>query len=416
MKKACPMLCWLNIGIAIAAAVGIAFVPAFSLRFLVVLILNLLLPLCRCCTCSKSALTVSRTLVGALFVFSSFMKGVDPLGTKYKILDYLAAYNLQWFNEIALILAVVLILAEFVVGFCLLTNVFPRLAVLGATVLMLFFTLTTLFDALYNIVPDCGCFGTAIKMSNWQTFYKNLVIDVPLLLLVLNNRQLKNRLTWRGQFFLGFLYAVLFLCFEIYNYRHLPVLDFMEWKVGKQMIQETQGEQRIYLTYRNKASGATQEFLSPDYPWDDSVWMSQWEFVDQRTEGDADVLGFSALDEYGNDVTEMLLGTEHLLVFTAHDMSKITEKEWGKIAAITDAADRHGYYVVWVTASNPDYVARLRREHPYLYEVYYGDALEIKTIVRFNPGLILLDKGLVIDKWSAIDFPQGKKLEKLFLN
>ena len=265
------MLCWLNIGIAIAAAVGIAFVPAFSLWFLVVLILNLLLPLCRCCTCSKSALTVSRTLVGALFVFSSFMKGVDPLGTKYKILDYLAAYNLQWFNEIALILAVVLILAEFVVGFCLLTNVFPRLAVLGATVLMLFFTLTTLFDALYNIVPDCGCFGTAIKMSNWQTFYKNLVIDVPLLLLVLNNRQLKNRLTWRGQFFLGFLYAVLFLCFEIYNYRHLPVLDFMEWKVGKQMIQETQGEQRIYLTYRNKASGATQEFLSPDYPWDEPV-------------------------------------------------------------------------------------------------------------------------------------------------
>ena len=72
--------------------------------------------------------------------------------------------------------------------------------------------------------------------------------------------------------------------------------------------------------------------------------------------------------------------------------------------------------MVWVTALNPNYVARLRREHPYLYEVYYGDALEIKTIVRFNPGLILLDKGLVIDKWSAIDFPQGKKLEKLFLN
>ncbi len=416
MRKACLMLCWLNIGVAIAMAIGIAFVPAFSLWFLIVLILNLLLSFCCRRSCSKPALTVSRILVGALFVFSSLMKGVDPLGTKYKILDYLAAYNLQWFNDIALILAVVLILAEFIVGICLLTKIFPRLAILGAAILMLFFTITTLFDALYNVVPDCGCFGTAIKMSNWQTFYKNLVIDVPLLLLILNNRQLKNRLTWRGQFLIGFLYATVFLCFEIYNYRHLPVLDFMNWKVGKQMRQEPQSEQRIYLTYRNKASGATQEFLSPNYPWSDSVWMSQWEFVDQRTEGGADMLGFSAQDEYGNDVTEMLLETEHLFVFTSHDMSKIMVDEWNKIAAITAAADRNGYYVVWVTATAPNDVARLRHEHPYLYEVYYGDALEIKTIVRFNPGLILLDKGLVIDKWSAIDFPQGKKLEKILLN
>lgn len=416
MEKLAPTLCWTQLAIAIVSAIGVVFVPAFAWWFLAVLLLNLLFPFACAKGSSQSALAVSRVLVGGLFVFSSFMKGIDPLGTKYKVLDYLAAYNLQWFNEIAMIIAAVLILAEFVVGICLLTKVFPRLAVLGATILMLFFTITTLFDALYNLVPDCGCFGTAIKMSNWQTFYKNLVIDAVLLVLILNNKQLKNRLTWRGQFLIGFVYAVLFLCFEIYNYRHLPLIDFMDWKIGKQMRQEPQGEQRVYLMFRNKEDGTMEEFLAPDYPWEDSVWMSQWEFVDQRTEGDVEVLGFSALDEYGNDVTAMLLETEHVFMFTSYDMSKITEKEWGKIAAVTSAAERNGYYVAWVTASAPEFVAELQKKHDFLYEVYYGDALEIKTIVRFNPGLILLDKGLVVDKWSAIDFPQGKKLEKLFHN
>ena len=157
------------------------------------------------------------------------------------------------------------------------------------------------------------------------------------------------------------------------------------------------------------------EYLSPNYPWNDSVWMSQWEFVEQRTEGGGNYLGFTAMDEDGNDVTEMLLNTENLLMFTSHDLSKVTDKEWEKVKAITEAADQHGYYVVWAVADQPDYVEYLRSQYDFLYEAYYADELEIKTIVRFNPGLIWLDNGMVKDKWSAIDFPQGKELEELFV-
>ena len=423
-----PVLSWVSIVVALASAVGIYFLPNFSLLFLIVLIANLLLAVFSGLSLSRfgrnsvivsdakqsGVLVVCRLLVGALFIFSSFTKGVDPLGTKYKMLDYLAVYGMTWLNNLALVLAVLMILAEFIVGICLITNVFPRLAVLGATLLMLFFTTTTLFDALYDLVPDCGCFGTAVKMTNWQTFYKNLVIDAVLIPLILNNKQLKNHFSWRGQFIISCIYALVFLGFEIYNYRHLPVVDFMNWKVGKQMNAEPKEESRIYLTYRNKVTGETQEYLSPNYPWNDSVWMSQWEFVDQRTEGGDDYLGFSALDEDGNDVTDLILATGNLLMFTSHDLSKVTEEEWEKARAITEAADQHGYYVVWAVANEPEYVERLRKKYDFLYEVYYGDELEIKTIVRFNPGLIWLDNGLVKDKWSAIDFPQGKKLEKLF--
>ena len=408
------ILPWVSIALALASAVGIYFLPEYHLWFLAILLLNLVGTFVFGKKYSNSALTVCRLLVGALFIFSSFTKGVDPLGTKYKMLDYLSVYGMTWLNDFALALAIGMILAEFLVGICLITKVLPRLAVLGATLLMLFFTFTTLFDALYDLVPDCGCFGTAIKMSNWQTFYKNLVIDAVLVPLIINNKQLKNRLGIPVQFLIGCFFAAAFIGFEIYNYRHLPVIDFMNWKVGKQMNAEPAKETRIYLIYRNKATGETKEYISPNYPWNDSVWMSQWEFVDQRIEGGANFLGFSALDEDGNDVTEAILTTDNLLMFTSHDLTKVTEEEWEKAKAITEAAEQKGYTVVWTVANEPEYVEQLRVKYDFLYEVYYADELEIKPIVRSNPGLIWLDNGLVKDKWSAVDFPQGKKLEQLF--
>lgn len=395
---------WISIALALACAVGIFFIPDYKLWFLGVLLLNLLIALLSKKSYGKKALNVCRLLVGALFIFSSFTKGVDPLGTKYKMLDYFAAYNIQWLNALAMVFAVLMILAEFLIGICLLTNICPKIAVAGGGIFMLLFTTVTLFDALYDMVPDCGCFGTAVKMTNWQTFYKNLVIDAVLIPLLLQIKTLRCRLQDCMQFAIGLLYAMAFTGFELYNYRHLPIVDFMDWKVGRQMNEKAEQEQQIYLTFKNKETGETHEYLSPNYPWNDSVWMSQWEFADQRVVGGNSFLGFSALDEDGDDVTEMILSSANLLMFTSHDLSKVTEKEWSKVGEITKMAESMDYYVIWVTASAQEYVAAIQEQHPYVNEVYYGDDLEIKTIVRYNPGLILLDEGLVVDKWSAVDF------------
>ena len=416
---------WISIAVALASAVGIFFIPNYRLWFLLVLLANVLLAVIgglprRCAPrndenaiaslrakrsgARQSILVVCRLLVGALFIFSSFTKGVDPLGTKYKMLDYFAAYNIQWLNEAAMVLAVLMILAEFLIGICLLTNVCPKIATIGGALFMLLFTGVTLFDALYDMVPDCGCFGTAVKMTNWQTFCKNLVIDAVLIPLVLNLKSLNCRLKPRTQFLIGLLYAIAFTGFQLYNYRHLPVVDFMNWKVGKQMNAKPEQEQQIYLTFRNKETGKTQEYLSSEYPWNDSVWMNQWEFVDQRVEGGESYIGFSALDQDGDEVTEMILNTPNLLMFTSHDLSGITDKEWTKIKEISEKAAQKGYEVVWVVAESPVEMEAYQQEHPFMYEVYYGDELEIKTIVRYNPGLIWLDNGLVKDKWSAVDF------------
>ena len=293
---------------ALICAVFVGFFPNFSWMMLIAILIPIVGALLFSGYYNKSGLSLCRILVGALFIFSSFTKGVDPLGTKYKMLDYFIAYNIEWLNGFALTLSVFMIMAEFIVGFCLMFNLLPRLATLGATLLMLFFTTTTFFDALYNLVPECGCFGTAIKMSNWQTFFKNLIILAVLIPLIFNNKSLVNkRVTILGQTLFTFLFIGLFVWFEIYNVRHLPVVDFMDWKVGRDMKPAENPEPaEIYLTFKNIETGGTEEYLSPNYPWNDSVWMSQWEFVSQRQEGGTQSLGFSILNEEGDDYTLLL--------------------------------------------------------------------------------------------------------------
>lgn len=393
-------------GMALVCAVLIGFVPQFSWAVLSLALLTLMFSSLLAGKYNDAGLAVNRMLVGALFIFSSFTKGVDPLGTKYKIVDYLSVYGMEWLNNAALVLAIVLILAEFIVGICLFLNLLPRLSSVGAAILMAYFTIVTFFDALLNLVPDCGCFGDAVKMSNWQTFYKNLVIDSLLLPILINFKSLKNnRVTKIGQWLFALLFMAAFVYFEIFNIRHLPIIDFREWKVGKDMTPTEYDAGVIYLLYQNKETGETQEFVSPNYPWNDSVWMSQWEFVSQRSENASSSLSFSILDADGNDFTNILFDTENLYVFVAPYLDELSEKDFKNCMMMAEKAEEEGFSYIWITATSPDAVDNLNEKYPMFYDVYFGDELELKTMVRSNPGLLLIDNGVIQGKWSKIDFP-----------
>ena len=403
---------------ALVCAVFVGFNPDFSWFMLGAIAFPILVSILFNNYYNKSGLVLCRVLVGALFVFSSFTKGVDPLGTKYKMLDYFIAYDIQWLNEYALPLAITMIMVEFIVGICLMLNLLPRLATLGASLLMIFFTVTTFFDAIYNLVPDCGCFGTAIKMSNWQTFFKNLIILAILIPLVFNNKSLVNkRVTSLGQILFTFVFIGLFIGFEIYNVRHLPMIDFMEWKVGKNMKPvESEDPAEIYLTFKNIETGEEEEYLSPNYPWNDSVWMSQWEFVSQRQEGVSQSFGFSILNDEGDDYTDLLFDSENLFVFVAPYLEEMTEKDINECQRIYDFANENGFNYLWITSVNPEYVYELQDKYYMFDEVYYGDELELKAMVRSNPGLMLMNNGVILDKWSKIDFPCAEEINLLVRN
>ncbi len=401
--------------IALLLAVVVGFNPEFSWLVLIAILLTLTASCLFRKRYTDGALVLCRILVGLLFVFSSFVKGVDPLGTQYKMYDYFIAYGIEGMGDMALPLAVFMILAEFLVGACLIVNVLPRLAVLGASLLMLFFTITTFFDAMFDLVLDCGCFGTAIKMSNWQTFFKNLIIDSVLIPLIFNNKSLKNKeFGFVKQIVAAVVLAALFLGFEIYNIRHLPVIDFMEWKVGNDMSpKENTASADIYLTYKNKITGETKEYLSPNYPWNDSVWMSEWEFVSQRVDGDQNTFGFSILDAYGDDYTHVLFDSDNLLVLVAPYINEFDAKDYVNCERIVDLARANGLDYIWITSENSKFIDSLYRHYDVLDEVYYGDELELKTMVRSCPGLMLMKNGVVVDKWSKIDFPSEKRVLKL---
>lgn len=359
----------------------------------------------------------SRYFVGLVFIFSGFVKGVDPLGTTYKIEDYLIAYGIDWAIPFALYLVVILVTVEFLLGIALFFRLWIKFSSVLVLLMMIFFTILTFFDAIYIPVPDCGCFGDAITLTNWETFYKNLILMVFVLIIFQSRFKYKQRLSKLLQHFILLIFGVCFIFFSIYNYKHLPIIDFMDWKTGNDMIPDNQGEEKIYLTYINKNTGEEKEYLSPNYPWQDSVWMSRWDFKSQRID-DSEILRSHELaieDEFGEDVTDNFIANPDLqFLFIAYNLSKTNKKAFEKMADFAKKADYDGFSFIVLTSDLPEQVRQFKYDLNLDMEFYNSDDIVLKTMVRANPGLMLLKDGVVLDKWHYNDLPDYMDVVNLY--
>ena len=350
---------------------------------------------------------LSRWVVGIVFMFSGTVKGVDPLGTAYRIEDYFIAYGTDWAMPLALFLSISLSALEFVLGFSMLFNTKVKILSWPLFLLMSFFTLLTLYDAIYEPVADCGCFGDAIKLSNWETFYKNLVLIIFVSIIFFSRKKFKSPWSSSSQLILVLIAAGGFVWFSFYNLNHLPVMDFRSWSTGSSVKHEEAAEPDVYLTYRNINTGETKEYLSPDYPWNDSVWMANWEFVSQRFE---DISNNNAQlkieSDDGEDFTRHILeNPDYQFIVVAYDLDETNTASFASLNAIYDDAEREDYSMVALTSSIPDKVERFKKEHHIEYDFYYADDVILKTMIRSNPGLILIKDGIVLNKWHYNDFP-----------
>ncbi len=362
-------------------------------------------------------LKIVRILLGIVFIFSSFVKGVDPLGTAYRVEDYLIAYGIDWLLPMALIIAFLLITAEFIIGAALLLKLHPRLAAWSVLLIMIFFTVVTYFDARYNLVPDCGCFGDAVKLSNWATFYKNIFLIVLAAVVFFMQKRMPVKTPGWLQSVLVFLIAGGFVWFVNYNYNHLPLVDFRDWRVGKDMRNSGEENIKTYVTYRNKETGEVKEFLSPDYPWNDTVWMKRWEFVDQRTDESGVVRkhGLFIEDAEGDDVTKSIIENPGFqLILTTYDLEHADSGGMIKASELFHSlADNENISFVLLSSSAEDVVEKYKEVYRIDYEVYFADDIELKAMIRSNPGMMLMHDGVVIKKWHYNDFPDGKELKKV---
>lgn len=365
----------------------------------------------------KLTANISRILVGLVFIFSGFVKGVDPLGTAYRIEDYFIAFGTEWAAPLALFLSIFLCAVEFTLGVTLLLNLRVKLVAWPLLLMMVFFTGLTLNDAIYNPVPDCGCFGDAIKLTNWETFYKNVVLMVLVAIIFIYRKKYN---AWLMPIPGNLAVLVIlggFTLFSVCQYRHLPMIDFLSWKVGNDMVPDNPGTAKVYLIYQNKNTGEQKEYLSPNYPWNDSVWMQEWVFVNQRIDDSGVIKGHTLkiYDAEGNDLTDIYINNPgYQFIVAAYDLSDGSRKGLERISELYSEVAASGHSFIVLTGSLEDEIAAAREGLSPELEFYHADDVELKMMVRANPGLVLLKDGVVMGKWHWRDVPDLARLRKAF--
>ncbi len=358
---------------------------------------------------------LARLLLAFSFIASGFVKAVDPRGTQYKIEDYLQVFG--WADTFPdffpLVGAVLLSGLEFCLGVYVLFGIRRRNT---SRVLLLFMAVVTpftLYLALANPVADCGCFGDAWVLTNWQTFGKNVVLLAAALLANRYWRRMSRLISERNQWMIS-MYSILFIfLFSSYCIYRLPFMDFRPYYIGSDlstMVKEGHGPQ-YETVFILKKNGEQREFTLDEYP------DSSWTFVDSRTtlvggdsRADARDLSMMLLPDQGDIAPEVLQDDSYVFLLTAPRLELADDTYIDRINTLYDYCLERGYGFYCLTSSDASAISRWEELTGAEYPFCFTDELTLKTMVRSNPGLILLHHGVVKNKWSSSDLPTEEDL------
>lgn len=362
-----------------------------------------------------------RLLLAVVFLFSGVTKAIDPHGTEYKIGDYLTAFGIGGLlpESLPLTLAMALAVVEFMVGLFLAFGINRRFATVLCLVIMLFMTPLTLYIAVVNPVSDCGCFGEVLVISNWQTFAKNVILLVAVLSLFLMPHYKVPTLIGENTKWLVAMYGFLFvIVLEAYCIHYLPIADFSAYKAGtniKEGMTVPEGAEmpEYESIFVMEKDGVKKEFTLEEYP--DSTWA----YVDTKTtlikEGYVPPIHDFMLQspETGEDVTDELLEREgNTFLLSVYDLTKAGQGVIDQINDLYDYCLKNGYAFQALTASSEEQIERWKYETGAVYPFLSADGTMLKTLVRSNPGLVLLHDGTIIHKWGQNELPLESELDE----
>ncbi|MDY5013549.1 MAG: DoxX family protein [Butyricimonas virosa] len=362
-----------------------------------------------------------RIIVGIVFIYSGFVKGIDPLGSDYKFTDYFNAFGMGWMNATTLFFSFALSLAEFLIGIALLFNLWVSRMAWGSLLFMAFFTPLTLVLALTNPVSDCGCFGDAMILTNWQTFWKNIILLLLAIMIFMYRKEYKSSLPLVGQFSFLALAGAGMLCLSVYCYRHLPVLDFRPYAVGKNITEGmrlpegTEPDQyEVTLKYKNKQTGEVQSFTEENYPWQDTLnW--EYESSSERLVKKGYITPIHDLviehPTLGNITEEILEDDNHTILAVAYNLTQSDVQYQPAINRLAEYAQEKGIRFYGLTSSSERDIETYKKRYHVPYEFCTADEIQLKTMIRSNPGVIILREGTILDKWAGKDVPDVKELQ-----
>ena len=364
--------------------------------------------------------SISRTLLGLVFIFSGVVKAIDPLGTVYKIEDYLKAFG-GFFTELlpmAEVAAWALIILELLLGVCMVLNIRTQWTAWVSLLFYLVMTPLTLYIALTNPVSDCGCFGDAVVLTNWQTFWKNVVLIILAIVLVACRKHTRQLWSNWMEVVLAVLTIVVAVAFMTWTRLHLPLKDFRPYKVGNHlptlMEYPEDAEPDVYeYSFVYEKDGVEQSFTLENYPKGDSTWTfvrSNSKLIKKGYE--PPIHDFEIINAEGEDLTwDILESEEPVTLVVMYDLKKADKKQMAKVEALANNVELslndselslNHFYIL--TGSGTDDIINFCLEYPALSDyICTCDPVTLKTIVRANPGAIVVQNGTVIDKYNLRD-------------
>lgn len=368
----------------------------------------------------KLSLKSAQILLGVVFIFSGFVKAVDPMGFYIKITDYLHAFNAPGLIPLALLAAYVLSCYEFPLGIGILFGAKGKLMSWLLLIIMLPFLFLTLYLAIENPVTDCGCFGDALILSNWETFYKNIIIILFVFYIVGHRKDIVSDFKGVfGSWGILSMSVVFIVIIAVYSKTHLPLIDFRPYKVGgdiqKLMEIPEDEEGDVYetrLLYKNTNTGEIQEYDLENIPMD-GPWEWQETINKLVKKGyKPPIHDFHISTSNGNDLTSYFLSKKGYKLFIIQDKLDRTflkgQEQLNKLVSSIDTNEIQ----IWPLSSSLEEEKRAFIEQNNVpYSFYRADLVMLETMIRSNPGLILLKDNVILKKWSCRDIPTIQELK-----
>ncbi|MBO7067848.1 MAG: DoxX family protein [Bacteroidaceae bacterium] len=361
-----------------------------------------------------AVVNVLRLLLSVTFILSGTVKLIDPKGTEYKIQEYVAALGIAntLFASIPLLLAVLFSACEFVMGIYMLFGIQRRLTSTAMIMFLAVMTTLTLYLAIVNPIADCGCFGDAIKLTNWQTFGKNVVLLAAAVMVLRYYRLMKRAMTKRHQWTVSIYTWTFAFVFASINLYYLPIVDFRPYHIGADLKKAIASDVQYVTTFILEKDGVQKEFTLEDYP--DSTWT----FIDSKTVTQNEAEESSGIEtlqilsvETGEDVTQqVVLDSGYVFLLVAPYLEKADDSMMERLISLHDYCAENGYQFICLTSSGEDGIARWVELTGAEYPFCYTDAEVLKTMVRSNPGLLLLHNGIVENKWPQTTIPGEEEL------
>ena len=360
----------------------------------------------------KVLVGVSRIFVGVLFIISGLIKLNDPVGFSFKLGDYFApeVLNLPFLEPYALVIAVLVVILEVLLGVMLIVGYAKKFTLWSLLLMIVFFTFLTFYSAYFNKVTDCGCFGDALKLTPWESFSKDVVLLVLILVLYKGSRYIQPFFSKGVRSITVFISLILCLWLGLHVLEHLPVIDFRAYKVGtnitKGMQTPADAPRAVYqYNWSFDVNGQQKTVINRgEDPKIDGTLLGVETSVLQK--GYEPPIHDFSIERDGTDYTTQMLEEEHLLVVIAYNLNVAQNDGFIAIKEATDTAIEKGYTVIGISASSTPETEKLAAKYDLDFKFYFCDMTALKTIIRSNPSIMSLEKGTILQKLHFNDVDQ----------